>query len=52
MDTQVETVTITRQEYEELLEDKRWRTAFEYAGVDNWSGCTYAYETLYGDKSE
>lgn len=31
-----ETVTITRKEYESLLDDRRWRSALESGGVDNW----------------
>ena len=31
-----ETVTITKREYESLLDDRKWRLALEYGGVDNW----------------
>lgn len=30
-------------------DDGNWRAAFEAAGVDNWSGCDYAYEIMEGD---
>lgn len=31
-----ETVTITRKEYESLLDAANWRRALESGGVDNW----------------
>lgn len=31
-----ETVTITKKEYESLLDDRIWRIALENGGVDNW----------------
>lgn len=31
-----ETVTITKKEYESLLDDQKWRIALENGGVDNW----------------
>jgi len=31
-----ETVTITKKEYESLLDDRKWRIALERGGVDNW----------------
>lgn len=39
-----ETVTITKSEYESLLEDREWLRCLENAGVDNWGGCSYARE--------
>jgi len=39
-----ETITITKKEYESLLEDSKWLQALEGAGVDNWSGYDYARE--------
>lgn len=32
-----ETVTITKAEYESLLDDQLWRQCLESGGVDNWS---------------
>lgn len=32
----IEYVTITKQEYDSLVNDKRWRLALESGGVDNW----------------
>jgi len=31
-----ETVTISRKEYDSLLDDRNWRLALESGGVDNW----------------
>ena len=31
-----ETVTISKKEYESLLDDMKWRLALESGGVDNW----------------
>lgn len=39
-----ETVTISKKEYDSLLDDALWRTCVENAGVDNWSGYEYAME--------
>lgn len=37
-------VSISKDEYEELLERDMWLHALESAGVDNWSGIDYARE--------
>lgn len=51
-DTQPEeTVTISRKEYEDLLDDQKWRLAVESAGVDNWSGYEYAMEEYNSDET-
>jgi hypothetical protein len=42
----METVTITKEEYESLLEDRNWLNALENAGVDNWQGIDFARELL------
>ena len=39
-----ETITITKKEYESLLEDRKWLECLEGAGVDNWQGYDYAKE--------
>jgi len=31
-----EMITITKKEYESLLDDSKWRMALESGGVDNW----------------
>ena len=41
-----ETVTITKEAYESLLEDSKRLLALESAGVDNWQGFDYAMELL------
>ena len=41
-----ETVTISKKEYESVLEDSKKRTALENAGVDNWQGYDYAMELM------
>jgi hypothetical protein len=41
-----ETVTISKKEYESLLEDSKKLTALENAGVDNWEGYDYARELM------
>lgn len=45
-----ETITISKEEYESLLEDRKWRIALENAGVDNWEGYDFARELLNEDK--
>jgi len=37
-----ETVTITKKEYLSLLENSKFLSCLENAGVDNWSGYHYA----------
>lgn len=39
-----ETVTISREEYEELLKDSELLSCLEACGVDNWSGWDDAIE--------
>lgn len=38
------TVVITRKEYEDLVSDRDFLNALERAGVDNWSGYSFAIE--------
>jgi hypothetical protein len=38
-----ETVTISKKQYESLLDDSKWRLALERGGVDNWE---WYYESL------
>lgn len=47
-DSGQEMVTITKDEYDSLCEDRDWVQALEDAGVDNWSGIDYAQELLRG----
>ena len=41
-----ETVTITKEEYDDLVENYQWLCALESAGVDNWCGYDHAKEIL------
>lgn len=45
------TVTITKERYEELIETESWLLALESAGVDNWDGIDFARE-LYEEDNE
>lgn len=36
-------VTISKAEYESLLDDQKWRECLESGGVDNW---TYYHDSL------
>lgn len=44
MTEQEKTVTITVDEYEELISDSKFLQALVGAGVDNWDGYEYACE--------
>ena len=50
MTSDVETVIITREEYETLLEQQYWLDCLEQADVGNWDGYEYAYELFQGLK--
>lgn len=39
-----EMITITREEYEQLLDDRECLSCLKAAGVDNWEGYDYAME--------
>ena len=39
-----DTVTISRAEYEDLLDESALLTCLRNAGVDNWDGWDYALE--------
>ena len=41
-----ETVTIMKEEYDDLVESYQWLCALESAGVDNWCGYDHAQEIL------
>jgi hypothetical protein len=45
-------VTITQEEYNELLEDSWFLECLECAGVDNWDGYSYATEMFNSDEGE
>jgi len=46
-----ETITISKEEYESLLEDRDMLLALQGAGVDNWEGYDYAMD-LFGEIKE
>ena len=41
-----ETITISKEEYESLLEDQKLLICLQGAGVDNWSGYECALEMM------
>ena len=41
-----ETITITKKEYDSLLEDQHMLLCLQCAGVDNWAGYDYAIEMM------
>lgn len=43
-------VTISKEKYEQLLEDSIWLGCLEQAGVDNWDGYDFARE-LYQEQN-
>jgi len=47
-----EEVTISKKEYEELLENQIWVRALEAAGVDNWEGYDIAIDIFDEYKNE
>ena len=47
-----EMVTITKIEYDHLVEDSEWLHYLEAAGVDNWEGYSNAAEMQREDKGE
>lgn len=46
MEKSIETVTIPKNEYIQLLEDQAFLNALQAAGVDNWDGYYCAIEIL------
>ena len=47
--TDQEMVTISKAEYERLLDRDLWLDYLEAAGVDNWDGISYAHELMNDD---
>lgn len=45
-------VLITKQEYDRLLESKKFLLALQSAGVDNWEGYHYATKEMYSEEDE
>jgi hypothetical protein len=52
METQEETVTISKAEYDELLDDSYRLAALYGAGVDNWDFYDDAMESYRENKSQ
>ncbi len=44
-----ETVTISKTEYNELLEDQKLLDCLRGAGVDNWEGWDFAMEDFHSE---
>jgi hypothetical protein len=47
---EVDLITITKAEYDSLVEDANWLRCLESAGVDNWTGYDHAQEILAEDE--
>ncbi len=45
-----ETVTISKEEYDDLLDSQRFLNCLENAGVDNWEGYEFAQEEYNSQK--
>lgn len=45
-------ITISKEEYDRLIERDNWLNCLEAAGVDNWSGYDYAKEILNGSEDD
>ena len=41
---EAETITISMDVYNSLVEDSQWLASLENAGVDNWSGIDFAQD--------
>ena len=41
-----DTVTISKEEYDELLDDSKFLSALRACGVDNWSGYDNALDMI------
>ena len=46
MSEKIEKITITKKEYDSLIEDSIFLNALREAGVDNWDGYGFALESL------
>lgn len=47
----MDTVTISKEDYEEMLNEIVWLRCLDEAGVDNWEGYSYASD-LYREASK
>lgn len=46
MNNKEDTVTISKEEYEELLADRKILKVLRAAGVDNWEGWDYSLQLM------
>lgn len=46
----MKTVTISEEEYKELLDNQRFLLALQNAGVDNWEGYDYALDEYHQEE--
>lgn len=44
-----EQITITKKEYDKLIEDSDFLNALKAAGVDNWDGFDFAIDIFNGE---
>ena len=44
-----ETITISATDYAILIKAQMWLEYLNAAGVDNWEGCSHAYEMMEAD---
>jgi len=52
MQKEIETITIPKADYDELIDCQTWVLALEDAGVDNWGGFDQAREIYQQLKEE
>ncbi len=45
-----EMITITKAEYDSLVEASDWLECLNAAGVDNWEGMSYAFDIQRGEE--
>ncbi len=48
----MKTVTISEEEYKELLDNQRFLLALQNAGVDNWGGYDYALDEYHQEEED
>ena len=48
----MDTVEITKKEYDQLIKDSEWLSCLEAAGVDNWEGIDEAINMLHEGEDE
>ena len=48
----MDTIEITRKEYDRLVKDSEWLSCLEAAGVDNWEGYDEALSILHESEED